>query len=514
MNAMALSPEDEAVDATAATAANELPPAAAHLRGDSLRAGVLVLLMATAAQRLVGLARGVLFCRWLPAEELGQWDMAYGFLLLAAPAVVLGLPGSFGRYVEYYRQRGQLRAYLRRATGAVVCLTSVAIATLALGRREFATIVFGVPSAASITLALAAVLGAVILQNTVTALLTALRMVRVAAAVQFANSLAFAVAGVALLLLTDWGGMAVAVAFGIACVFSGLGGVAALRTAWRELPVEPAHLPGRELWARLLPFALWLWLTNWLTNLFDVSDRYLLLHFGGFSESEALAQIGQYHSARLIPMTFLGLAELFGAVITPYLTADWERNRREEVSHRLNDMIVAAACAVTSVGVCVLWCAPWLFEFAFASKYAQGLHVLPWTLASCCFTAVTVVAQNYLWCAERPRLPVAALAAGLAANIGLNLALLPPFGLWGTAVAAAIAHGLALLAMLGLNARAGMRVEGATLAAALLPGLLGVGPGWALGGLAGLGVWTMTGRRQEMRRAARRRNDLKDSNNG
>ena len=45
--------------------------------------------------------------------------MAFGFLMLAAPLVVLSLPGTFGRYVERYRQQGQLRSFLRRT--ALVC---------------------------------------------------------------------------------------------------------------------------------------------------------------------------------------------------------------------------------------------------------------------------------------------------------------------------------------------------------------------------------------------------------
>ena len=57
-----------------------------------------------------------MFCRWLEPEQLGQWDVAFGFLNLAAPLAVLGLPGSFGRYVEYFRQRGQFHVFLRRTT--------------------------------------------------------------------------------------------------------------------------------------------------------------------------------------------------------------------------------------------------------------------------------------------------------------------------------------------------------------------------------------------------------------
>ena len=63
------------------------------------------------------------FVAGLSPDELGQWDMAFGFFTLAAPLTVLGLPGSFGRYVEFFRQRGQLRTLLRRTAIASGILT-------------------------------------------------------------------------------------------------------------------------------------------------------------------------------------------------------------------------------------------------------------------------------------------------------------------------------------------------------------------------------------------------------
>ncbi len=81
---------------------------------DTLATSVILMLVMTVLQRLIGFARGIAFCRLLDPEQLGQWDVAFGFINLAAPLAVLGLPGSFGRYFEYYRQRGQVHLFLRR----------------------------------------------------------------------------------------------------------------------------------------------------------------------------------------------------------------------------------------------------------------------------------------------------------------------------------------------------------------------------------------------------------------
>ena len=56
--------------------------------------------------------------------------MVYSFLMLAAPLAVLGVPGSFGRYAEHYRQRGHLRTFLHRAA------VWTAVCTLAARRAD------------------------------------------------------------------------------------------------------------------------------------------------------------------------------------------------------------------------------------------------------------------------------------------------------------------------------------------------------------------------------------------
>ena len=137
----------------------------------------------------VGFGRGVLFCRWLSPEELGHWDMAYSFLLLAAPLVVLGLPGSFGRYLERYRQRGQLRTFLRRATIWTARWSIVAVATMIVAAPRVLRSDLRPRRPASLTLLLAVSLVAVILHHFLEALFAALRKFRIVSTMHFCQSM-------------------------------------------------------------------------------------------------------------------------------------------------------------------------------------------------------------------------------------------------------------------------------------------------------------------------------------
>ena len=111
-------------------------------------------------------------------------------------------------------------------------------------------------------------------------------------------------------------------------------------------------------------------------------------------------QVGQYHSSRVVPVLLIGVAELLANLLTPHLTQDWEAGHHHQVSVRLNLFLKFFGLGLVGASVAVLLAAPLLFGVAFEGKFAGGYHVMPWTLAYCCWTAITVMAQNYLSCAE------------------------------------------------------------------------------------------------------------------
>ena len=67
---------------------------------DSLSTGVSIMLLLTVLQRCIGFARQILTCRLMEPDELGRWNLAFSLVLLAAPLLVLGIPGTFGRYTD------------------------------------------------------------------------------------------------------------------------------------------------------------------------------------------------------------------------------------------------------------------------------------------------------------------------------------------------------------------------------------------------------------------------------
>jgi polysaccharide transporter, PST family len=439
------------------------------LRPDTLAASVAILLTANLVQRSIGFGRGVLFCRWLAPNELGAWEMAYSFLLLAAPVVVLGLPGSFGRYLERYRQQGRLRTFLRRATIWTISLATAAAVLLVLSAPQFSRLIFGRNEHASLVLLLAASLLAVILHHFLEAVFAALRKFSIVSTMHFCQSITFAVLSLSLLWWWRLAAESIIIGYGLACLTSAVTILAWRGRALAGEVVLDAGVPHREFWPPLLRFAVWVWITNLLCHLFAVIDRYMLVHWSGLESAAALALVGHYHASRIVPLLFLSVADLLGGIVLPYLSHDWEAGDRQRVSNRLNLILKLAALVMLAGGVIVLWLAPLLFRFAFNGRYDAGLVILPWTLTYCIWYGLLLIARNYAWCAERMKLSTLPIAIGLAVNILLNLALIPAWGLTGAVVATTISTGLALAALYSINAHAGMQLQSGMLWFTLMP---------------------------------------------
>ena len=462
-------------------------PATGWLKEDSIAGGVLIVLVLTGLQRLIGFVRSLLFCRWLEPDQLGQWDVAWGFLMLAAPLAVLSLPGTFGRYLEHYKAAGQLRVFLCRT--AVVCLglALVACGLLLAMPAAFCWIIFGSDAQQQLIAPLAGSLLAVIAYNYLISLFTSLRTMRLVAVLETVNSASFALAGGLLVCCWQRSAASAIVAYGAASLLCVVAATGWMQTIWRHAPQITPAIPQREFWAKLLPFAGWIMLVNLLTNLFSIADRYLIAQLAPGDSQSRLALVGQYHSARVLPLLLASLASMLAAMILPHLSRDWEAGSRQQVSRRMNLGLKLLGLSLTAASAVLLLGAPLLFRLAFAGKYQQGLDILPWTLLSGVWFGAAALAQMYLWCAERAGKACLATALGLAVSVVLNLLLLPRLGLQGVVLSAAAANLTMLAAVLWFSCRLGLRVDRGVWLALAAPAALCVSPAAALAVVAIVG---------------------------
>lgn len=440
-----------------------------RLASDPLVMGVVFALSLTVIQRAIGFVRGMMFCRMMPDDHLGQWSVVWSSLMLLAPLAALGLPGSFCRYAEHYLQRGQLVPYVRRvATLAGLTTALMAFAMMACP-GQCSRLIFRESQHAGLIRAMACVLVVVALFNGVQSLMESLRQVRVVTMMRFWSGLAFAFAAIGLLLVWQDGVLAVLVGYGISCLIGLLpalwfasGNRQLIQTSNRPL----GHSP---MWAKVVPFAAWIWIANFLNNACDSIDRFLLLHLTPADSALAQSQLGQYHSSLIIPQLLVGLAVVISGTILPYLSAAWERKDFGDARRILTWTLKSAALGFFTLDLIVLLAAPLLFRFALQGKYTEGLSILPLSMIYSFWFCLITCSQAALWCNERMRWVATALVIGLLANVALNWMCIPWWGLPGAAFATALSNAIGLAAMLSIVKRDGWTIDTGTWLACGLP---------------------------------------------
>ncbi|WP_164100627.1 lipopolysaccharide biosynthesis protein [Candidatus Laterigemmans baculatus] len=446
-----------------------------HFRADSLALGMLVMLIMTVVQRGIGFVRGIWFCRLMDDAALGQWAMAFGFISMGAPMLLLGMPGSLSRYVEHFRLQGHLRGFVGRIAAVTGLLSTAGVAWILLWPQPFGRLIFRDAADLPLIQAVAGALAAVIAFNFMNDLVASLRQVRVVSLMQFLQSVGFTILGVVWL----WQGGELAglvVCFAAATLVGLLPGWWIIVRGWPSLPASDTRLDGRSMWRRILPYAASLWMMNLLANTFELTDRYMLLHLSGSGPEWGQKLVGQYHSSRIVPGLLTSLATMASGVLLPYLAADWERGRRRAVAERLRRVLLGCAVVFTAGAAAALWLMPWLFQSLLAGRYDGGLAVMPAVFVFCIWSAIVTLAQDYLWVAERGRLIAVLMAVALAANVGLNRILVPPLGLEGAVLATLVANGLLLLGVWWSMQQCGYRMDRTSFWVTLLPATLLAGP--------------------------------------
>lgn len=439
------------------------------------------MLLANVLQRGFGFARSFGFCRLLPDDQLGMWSLSNSFFLLAAPVATLGLAGSLARFAEPYRRQGQLWLLARRSICASAIGLGLWLSLLVLTPEPFSRFVFGTSLDFYSLLVIGAALAMVLTFNLVTELLNGLRQVRSVSTMQLLQSLGFTCLGIVWLLLGgDW--RHIVIAYTLATLLALVPGLVTLMRGCREAftpSVSAALCPAAVDWSRVTRYAASLWVMNVVGNLFDVVDRYMLLHFcqeltGGQNS------VGQLFSGQLLSTLFLSLGAMLGSMLLPYMTADWESGRRLRAASSARLGVKLTSLLLTVGGCLALVGSPWIYQVWLGDRFRQGEAILGLALMQAIWMALISVSQSYLWCAERGR-PIALLTvAALLVNLLLNWWWVPTLGVGGAMLATTLSTGVLLVCNWCLLERSGCTISPSVTVAIALPSVLVVGAVWTL----------------------------------
>lgn len=459
--------------------------------GDAFLTGLVMMLVLNVGQRALGLLRNIGFCHFLSESDLGLWALANSFFMIGAPIAVLGLPGSLGKFVEHYRLQNCLRPYLIRLTLASSLGVLLFCSLLLTFPDHASSILYGQPLGFSVIAWTAISLVFLILFNTTAELVMSLRLVRLGSLMHLINTLVFTSLGICGIAWTgQW--VILLPAFSLACLSAIIPG---LWGAWRATVPELTScgwLPAKRMWGRVVPFAAALWFSNLMSNLFDLSDRYMLLHLCDMGAAEGQAMVGQFYCARILPNLLLSIGMMLGGIVLPYLSADWERQRFDRISSSVNSLLVVLSVGFTVISLVAIALAPVLFDWFFEDRYRQAAEILTLGMMLACWSGLSTVAAAYLLCAEKGTQNAGLLGLSLIVNIVLNWPLILGMGLYGAALATCISNAFLLGLVLWRSHREGCTIRWSTVLFCSLP--LGLSLGVPAASAIILGLTVLCGR--------------------
>lgn len=401
--------------------------------------GLAGYLPANIVQGLVGLGTIVVFTRLLTPAQFGDYALGFSVMALVHTATFTWNEAALARFQVAADERGDGAHHLRTVYGAWLAL----LAPLAI----CAGVALALPLRPELKIAVLAGLAAVLprsLAKLAQERRRALGQAQASAGLDMMQTLGgFAVgAGLA---RAGLGGAAPLLGLGagaaLAAVAASAGDLRALRGGRFDAPRLKTHAVYGGPVAISLIFALA------LASL----DRLLL---GAFLDAEA---VGAYHAGYSLANRTLDVAFIWlGAAGGPALVAALERGGPGSLAQAARDQAALMLTLTLPAAAGLALVARPLSELMIGEALrGQAQAVTPWiALSGLCAGLTTYYFHQAFTLGRRTGMLLTAMALPAAANLALNLALIPRFGLPGALWATAASYALGLVASTWLGRRA------------------------------------------------------------
>jgi len=405
--------------------------------GGLIRSGSTYLL-ANLAVQASSLVTFPLYARCLGPSGYGTLALLLAFTNVLTTVLALGLNTAIIKFAA-----GDTQEDARAVWTAVtyVALSAVVLIPLAAGFREplLGFIAPSVSGSASwlIPLAVAYVAVAATLLMLL-AQATAENRARLYLAGSVANALCSLTVAVLLVGVSHMG-------VGGALIALITGSVSAiLLVAPKVLRRESAAVSARLLLS-MTAFGIGLLPMNLAAWALDLADRYVLSHF------VSMAEVGQYSAAyRVGSLIIVGLVAPFRTAFVPFLFRIGKRPNGPNVIAQVTRLFVITSlvCAlVVSVFV------PELLRLLAGPRFVSVSEIVIWVAAGSVLVGLTTPFSAGIMLCNKTYLGALSFGVAAACNIGLNLFLIPPYGIRGAAIATLLSDLLLALLFVGTSER-------------------------------------------------------------
>jgi O-antigen/teichoic acid export membrane protein len=247
-------------------------------------------------------------------------------------------------------------------------------------------------------------------------------------------------------LLLVVGGAALWLGYGlvglaVAFVGSRLLMLGAVQILLRRVVARVAPAFDRDAWRDIQAAALPLGFFMIALNTYTYVDTVIL----GLMRTDA--EVGWYAAAYSLYEGLTYAPSILAAVLTPRLSALFTRDRAAHRSLLTRALLLSVALAVVLGGIAALAAAP-IVALLFGVRYAPAVPPLQILAAGSVFVFATWILHAAAISTNLDRRLLLTTAVGLAANVALNIVLIPRYGISGAAWATVVAEGLTVFLLL------------------------------------------------------------------
>jgi O-antigen/teichoic acid export membrane protein len=192
-----------------------------------------------------------------------------------------------------------------------------------------------------------------------------------------------------------------------------------------------------QYWWKLVRVAAPFGVFTAVLNLYSYVDTLML------GELRTDQETGLYSAAHRIYEGVVNLASITATVAGPQLARDFVHNRTRH-SRLARLVVVASLAAAIPIAIVVALVASRAMTTLFGAEYASAAGVLQILVAGLVFVFPLQIMQAVAVSVNEERRLVRAAIIGCVANVAFNAALIPAFGMFGSATATVISEGISL----------------------------------------------------------------------
>ncbi len=373
---------------------------------------------------LIGFLLRIVLARWLGAEDLGLYTMVITIQAIAAFVATVGIPLALIKYVAEYKDARDKLIQTTSAAFISSIIFGLLVGILLYTLSGTLAGLFDMPELARLLKILAFAFPFASILQTLLGLFNGLRQMKTFAYVIVLRSFLMTF----FIVTFVWLGFGVEGAvWGI--VLSVVGGcIFGLYSSRRFLHINlHGLLQGVK---RLVSFGSQVFVADALGLVLAYTDIMLI---GYFLSAE---DVGYYGIAISASALFLLIPQAIQRITYPATSEYWSQNKHQSLSILIDKSMKYSACILLPLGLGVGFFSRELITGIFGQEFLYAALPLCVLLIARVIRGSTIVPVGASFAGVgRPDIPLKLSGISAGANVGLNILLIPPFGILGAAIA-------------------------------------------------------------------------------